>query len=206
MGAGATAAQDPVAGARLPCCRGGWGGLTPLNRGLRGGAEEGGVAVELRQAAVAGPEVRDFLRQRGSAVVARRGELVDALARPAVVATDAGAVAGVLTYDVVGDSCEILTLHATRQWAGVGSAMVVSVAGLAAAAGCRSLWLVTTNDNVDALRFYQRRGFRLTAIRCGAVDRSRRTLKPQIPVTGNYGIPIRDEIELVQGLPLPLTT
>jgi hypothetical protein len=63
--------------------------------------------------------------------------------------------------------------------------------------------VVTTNDNVDALRFYQRRGFRLTAVRCGAVDQSRRTVKPQIPVTGNYGIPIRDEIELVQDLPLP---
>ena len=162
-----------------------------------------GIRVELRQAAVAGPEVRDFLRQRGSAVVARRGELVDALARPAVVATDAGVVTGVLTYDVVGDSCEILTLHATRQWAGVGSAMVVMVAGLAAAAGCRSYWVVTTNDNVDALRFYQRRGFRLTAVRCGAVDQSRRTVKPQIPVIGNYGIPIRDEIELVQDLPRP---
>jgi hypothetical protein len=54
-------------------------------------------AVDLRQAAAAEPDVRDFLRQRDSAVVARRGEMVDALARPAVVATDAGGVAGVLT-------------------------------------------------------------------------------------------------------------
>jgi hypothetical protein len=84
-----------------------------------------------------------------------------------------------------------------------GSAMVITVARLAAAAGCRRCWMLTTNDNVDALRFYQRRGFRLTAIRCGAVDQARRTLKPQIPVIGNYGIPIRDEIELAQDLPLP---
>ena len=163
---------------------------------------ETGVAMELRQVAAAGPEVRDFLQQRGSAVVARRGELVDALARPAVVATDAGAVAGVLTYDVVDDSCEILTLHAARQWSGIGSAMVIMVARLAAAAGCRRYWVLTTNDNVDALRFYQRRGFRLAAIRCGAVDQARLTLKPQIPMTGDYGIPIRDEIELAQDLPL----
>jgi GNAT superfamily N-acetyltransferase len=148
------------------------------------------------------PEVRDFLHQHDSAVVARRGELVDALARPAVVAMDAGTVAGVLTYDVVGDSCEILTLHAARQWSGIGSAMVITVARLAAAAGCRRYWVLTTNDNLDALRFYQRRGFQLAAIRYGAVDQSRRTLKPQISLTGNYGIPIRDEIELAQDLPL----
>ncbi len=161
--------------------------------------------MELRQVPAAEPQVRDFLRQHGSAAVARRGELVDALARPAVVAFDAGAVAGVLTYDVVGDSCEILTLHAARQWSGVGSALVAMVARLAAAAGCRRLWVLTTNDNVDALRFYQRRGFRLSDIRYGAVDQARRTLKPQISMTGNYGIPIRDEIELAQDLPLSPT-
>jgi GNAT superfamily N-acetyltransferase len=159
--------------------------------------------MELRQVAAADPDVRDFLLQRGSAVVARRGELVDVLARPAVVATDAGALAGVLTYDLVDDSCEILTLHAARQWTGIGSALVMMVARLAAAAGCLRYWVLTTNDNVDALRFYQRRGFRLTAVRCGAVDQARLTLKPQIPLTGAYGIPIRDEIELMQDLPLP---
>jgi hypothetical protein len=58
------------------------------------------------------------------------------------------------------------------------------------------LWLVTTNDNLDALRFYQRRGFRITEVRLGAVDEARRTLKPGIPAIGASGIPIRDEIVL----------
>jgi hypothetical protein len=59
---------------------------------------------------------------------------------------------------------------------------------------------VTTNDNVDALRFYQRRGFRLARVRPGAVDESRRVLKPEIPTVGAYGIPLRDELELEMGL------
>jgi hypothetical protein len=59
---------------------------------------------------------------------------------------------------------------------------------------------VTTNDNVDALRFYQRRGFRLRAVRPGAVDDARRTLKPEIPAVGEQGIPIRDEIELERAI------
>jgi hypothetical protein len=67
---------------------------------------------------------------------------------------------------------------------------------LAARHGCARLWVITTNDNVDALRFYQRRGFRLAAVHRGAVDDSRSRLKPEIPVTGAYGIPLRDEIEL----------
>ena len=57
------------------------------------------------------------------------------------------------------------------------------------------IWLVTTNDNLDALRFYQRRGFSLCALRAGAVDDSRRRLKPSISLTGAYGIPLRDELE-----------
>jgi hypothetical protein len=60
---------------------------------------------------------------------------------------------------------------------------------------CREVRLTTTNDNVDALRFYQRRGFRLAELRPGAVDRSRQE-KPQIPRTGDYGIPLHDEIDL----------
>jgi hypothetical protein len=55
---------------------------------------------------------------------------------------------------------------------------------------------VTTNDNLDALRFYQRRGFRLTALRAGAVDRTRASLKPRIGTLGEHGIPLRNELEL----------
>ena len=66
--------------------------------------------------------------------------------------------------------------------------------------GCTRLWVLTTNDNVDALRFYQRRGFRLSTLRPGAVDEARRNLKPQISETGDYGIRLRDEIELTMDL------
>jgi GNAT superfamily N-acetyltransferase len=61
------------------------------------------------------------------------------------------------------------------------------------------LRLTTTNDNLDALRFYQRRGFRLVALRPGAVDAAR-ALKPEIPVTGAHGIPLRDELDLERAL------
>ena len=62
--------------------------------------------------------------------------------------------------------------------------------------GHRSAWVVTTNDNLDALRLCQRRGFRLAELRAGAVDESRRRLKPSIGPVAENGIPIRDELEL----------
>jgi ribosomal protein S18 acetylase RimI-like enzyme len=78
--------------------------------------------------------------------------------------------------------------------AGIGSALVMALVDRVGPGG--RIWVVTTNDNVDALRFYQRRGFRLRAVRPGAVDEARRTLKPEIPAAGRYGIPLRDEVEL----------
>jgi Acetyltransferase (GNAT) family len=77
--------------------------------------------------------------------------------------------------------CEILTLHAGEQWHGAGTALIEAVGHLARRQGCTRLWVITTNDNVDALRFYQRRGFCLVRVYRDAVDRSRASLKPEIP-------------------------
>ena len=102
---------------------------------------------------------------------------------------------GLATYEVVGDDCQLVTLHAFVPFAGIGTRLVEAVRKAALDSGCRRLWLVTTNDNLDALRFYQRRGFSLVAVHRGLRDVARR-LKPEIPVVGAYGIPIRDEVEL----------
>ena len=138
-----------------------------------------------------------FLAERNADRVARLGELVDALAHPQLVAHYGdGTLAGVLTYVLRGAECEVLTLHAAHRHRGTGTALLEAIETLARDAGCARLWLITTNDNVDALRFYQRRGFRLRAVRPGAIDAARLELKPESPVVGDHGIPLRDELEL----------
>jgi GNAT superfamily N-acetyltransferase len=72
------------------------------------------------------------------------------------VAVDGGAWLGLVTYHVDDDSCEIATIDSDRPNQGVGTALIEAVsAGRAARPSCRRLWLVTTNDNTAALRFYQ---------------------------------------------------
>ena len=140
-----------------------------------------------------------FLDRHYSLRAARLGELVHPLDHPALVAETAdGQLLGMLTYLPARDwqECEILTLHADQQWRGAGTTLVEAAAQLARRQGCARLWVITTNDNVDALRFYQRRGFCLVRVHRDAVDRSRASLKPEIPAVGAYGIPLRDEIEL----------
>jgi ribosomal protein S18 acetylase RimI-like enzyme len=131
----------------------------------------------------------------GSTTVVSRGRVHDASALAALLATDGEELVGLATYELDGDACQIVTLEAFRQWSGVGSALLAAVADHARAHGCRRLWLVTTNDNLAALRFYQRRGLRLVALHAGAVDAAR-ALKPEIPQIGNDGIRIADELEL----------
>jgi N-acetylglutamate synthase-like GNAT family acetyltransferase len=154
--------------------------------------------VEICAGLVADPEVRSFLEANNAARVARRGKLVEAVVRPVIVARENGEVLGVLTYDIVGDACEVLTLHCATPWAGIGTRLLEALTLTARERGCRRLWVVTTNDNVDALRFYQRRDFQLTDLRPGAVHNSRQALKPSIPETGSHGIPLRDELELAR--------
>lgn len=109
-------------------------------------------------------------------------------------------MSGLLSYLIDGEACEVLTLHSAERHTGVGTVLLDAVEAIAAASGCRRLWLVTTNDNTDALRFYQRRGFRLVRVDAGAVDQARETVKPSIPLIGDHGIPIRDEVLLEKTL------
>ena len=88
---------------------------------------------------------------------------------------------------------ELVAINVFVRHQGIGSALLQSIVD--SLEGFQLLRLTTTNDNVDALRFYQRRGFRLQALRPGAVDAAR-AHKPTISVVGEYGIPIRDELDL----------
>ena len=140
--------------------------------------------------------VADILEAHwGSRYMVSRGRLWDVAAMPGFVALHAGEPAGVVTYRIDGDACEVTVLLSLRERVGAGTALLDAVHEAAREAGCRRVWLITANDNMHALRFYQKRGYRLAALYPGALDESRR-LRPQIPLLGMNGIPLRDEIEL----------
>jgi|GEM_PF-209348 len=130
----------------------------------------------------------------GSLRIVSRGKLHDAGQLPGLIALHAGVPAGLLNYHVAGDECEVVSLYTAVRGAGLGSALLDAACARARAHGCRRLWLITTNDNTPAQRFYQHRGMRLVAVHAGAIAESRR-IKPEIPLVGVDGRPIEDEIE-----------
>lgn len=132
---------------------------------------------------------------QGTRMTARLGELIDPLALPGLVAEVGGSPVGLLTYRLEGDQMEALTVHTQTSGRGAGSALMAAAAETARSAGSRRLWLVTTNDNLSAIRFYLRRGMHVARVHQGAVRRDRK-LKPEMAqVNGENGIPMRDLVE-----------
>jgi ribosomal protein S18 acetylase RimI-like enzyme len=141
------------------------------------------------------PDDRDWVRDRvaerwGSPTVVAHGVVYEPSSLPGLVAEDDGRAVGLLTFVVEGDECEIVTIDAFEEDRGVGATLIDSIKGM----GHERLWLITTNDNSRAQRFYERVGFRLVGVHLGAVERSRE-LKPEIPLVSEDGTPIRDELE-----------
>ena len=127
----------------------------------------------------------------GGPTVVSRGVLLDASTLPGFVARVDGAPVGLVTYRMADRECEVVALVGE----GVGRHLLDAVTQPAREAGCRRIWLITTNDNTRALRFYQRQGWDLVALHRDAVTAGR-LLKPSIPALGLDDIPIRHELEL----------
>ena len=125
---------------------------------------------------------------------ASKGKLTDTTRLPGFVFVVDGMVKGVLTYNICGGECEIVTLNSLDENRGIGTALVNAAREAAEKHNCSRLWLVTTNDDIPAIKFYQKRGFGLAAAHINSMDISRK-LKPSIPLTGMYGIPMKHELE-----------
>ena len=130
----------------------------------------------------------------GGPLIVTRGQVHDLRLVPGFVVSEEDELKGVVFYHIDDSECEIVLLEALEQHRGFGSALVERVVKEARERGCVRVWLITTNDNAHAIRYYQRHGFALKAVHIDALKKSRE-LKPQIPLTGMDDIPLLHEFE-----------
>jgi GNAT superfamily N-acetyltransferase len=131
----------------------------------------------------------------GAGNLVSRGVIYEGTSLPGFIALINQEPVGLCTYNIIQNQCEIITLNSLSENLGIGSALITEVIRIAKKKHCQRVWLVTTNDNIHALGFYQKRGFTLAQLYPNAVQKSRQ-LKPEIPLIGQNDIPIRDELEL----------
>jgi ribosomal protein S18 acetylase RimI-like enzyme len=145
--------------------------------------------------------IEELVRNWGTAQISSLGVWHDADGLPGFVAWRTGERVGLATHTPPnrGQGCEVITLSSRVEGVGVGGMLLEACVAEARRAGCRRVFLTTTNDNLRAIGFYQKRGWSMVAVHRGAMDRAR-ALKPAIPLVGFNGIPMHDEIEFELGL------
>ena len=142
------------------------------------------------------PRLRQIWKQNwGEEFVVAHGVVYHPDVLSGFIAYDGPDWVGEITYVFLDGDCEIVSLDSEREGQGLGTKLINAVMEEARKQNCRRIFLITTNDNLNALGFYQKRGFELVRINRGAVNESRK-IKPGIPLVGMNNIPLRDEIEL----------
>jgi len=146
------------------------------------------------------PRLRKFWRENWSdEFVVAHGVIYHPDTLDGFVAFDGDEWVGEVTYTFSDVECEIVSLDSLREGQGIGTKLINAVVDESKKRNCKRVFLITTNDNLHALGFYQKRGFELVAVHRGAVNESRK-IKPGIPLIGMNNIPLRDEIELEMNL------
>lgn len=123
-----------------------------------------------------------------------RGKVFDMTVMDGFAMYEDNDIIGLTTYMIENNECEIMSLDSLKEKQGIGTILVDKVIEAAKEAGCKKVKLITTNDNLNAIGFYQKRGFDLTRIYPNAVDAARK-IKPSIPMFGDYNIPLKHELE-----------
>ncbi len=139
--------------------------------------------------------VASFIAENwGSQIIVTRGKMLNTIELPDFISKLDNKVIGLVTYDIQSKDCEIVTLDSKINNLGLGTRLIEKVIGKAKLYYCKRVWLITTNDNTKAIRFYQKRVFDWVGFYKNSIQESRK-IKPEIPEFGDDNIPIRHEIE-----------
>ena len=138
--------------------------------------------------------VSEIIKGWGSDILVSRGKPHKAQGLDGILAWDNGKIIGLGLYYIKNNECEIALLETFDQNKGIGTRIIEKIIEIAKESKCKKIWLVTTNSNINAIKFYQKRGFDISNIYINAMDVARK-IKPEIPEIAENGIKIKDEIE-----------
>jgi len=141
-------------------------------------------------------KVNDHIKKEWGFPIVTKGHIIDVLHLPGFVTVDNNELTGAILYQIKHDECEIVVLFSLKANTGVGSSLINAVIKTAKAQMCKRIWLITTNDNTPAIRYYQKRGFSLVAVHVNAfkVTQKIKNIGEDV-ILGIDDIPILHEVE-----------
>ena len=145
-------------------------------------------------------EINNFIRDNWAGpFIVTKGKLHDTSKSCGFVWVEEATILGYVLYNIQDNECEILVLESLKQNCGIGTALIEVVKSKAKGCNCSCVWLITTNDNFHAIRYYHMHGFALAQVHINSIVKSR-ILKSSIPLIGDNGISIRHEFEFIVNL------
>lgn len=140
-------------------------------------------------------KVNKFLKQYWfSTDMVVQGKVIDMTKLDGIIAIDNSNIVGLAMYDILNNECELISINSLHEHQGIGTTLLDKVIDIAKQNNCTKIKLITTNDNINAIKFYQQKGFDMVKLYCNAVDKARK-LKPNIPLVGDNNIVLKHEIE-----------
>lgn len=133
-------------------------------------------------------------KEWGSRIIVSKGKKYNINDLPGFIAKFDNKIVGIITYYINNKKCEIISLNVIKENIGIGTKLIEQVKLEALNKKCKKILLITTNDNINAIKFYQKKGFNIKKVNINAIKRSRK-IKPGIPEKGFYNIPILHEVE-----------
>lgn len=137
-----------------------------------------------------------LLKEWNSLFMIVRGKKISLNEIDGIIAYDGENIIGIITYLLYDDTLEIISLNSLYEGKGIGTLLIEEVKKKTREEGKSNIKVITTNDNINAIKFYQRRSFIISNVYINSIEKYRK-IKPNIPQKGIFDIPIRDEIEFV---------
>lgn len=140
-------------------------------------------------------QIDAFIREQWyTTIMIIRGKAIDMTKTEGFYFCEGESVMGLITYLVYDDVLEITSLNSLRENCGIGSRLIDMAVSEAQKRNLKKILVITTNDNINAIRFYQKRGFDMAHLFRNSMEAARK-MKPEIPMIGENSIPLRHEIE-----------
>ena len=136
----------------------------------------------------------ELLGRSGGRLRVRRTGLVDTAILPGLIGTDDGDVRGLVTYVRRDSELELMVIAADPLDDTVRHELLLAVRRHALE-GSRRVVAYTSNADFAVQRSLQLAGFRMCAVRAGAIEAFRNRLGDGRLSAELHGVPIRDELE-----------